>query len=129
LELRVGAERLFTHRRQKLKFLPEKKTDLVQSTVQPEDTFQLRGKTNMIKRLVTWTMFSMTAFIASAASAQTDEVPTRFIDITEGLTSYGEVLRPDGLLTTTRDRPEFASMIELRRTFVNEIIESAEEID
>lgn len=80
-----------------------------------------------MKRIFAWTMLSMTVFLTSTAWAQDDEVPTRFIDIRDALTTYGEIMRPDGIVFDVRERAEFDSLIHLRRTFVNEIIESADE--
>ena len=82
-----------------------------------------------MKRILAWTMLSTTIFLTSAAWAQNDEVPTAFIDIRDALTTYGEIARPDGMIIDTHERAEFDSLIRLRRTFVTEIIESANELN
>lgn len=69
--------------------------------------------------------------VSVSAVAQSDPPPappTRFIDITEDLSINGNTLNPEGMTFQVRDRPEFPSLMRLRRSFIPELIESADEL-
>lgn len=66
---------------------------------------------------------------AGQALAQTDEeVPERFIVISDDLLIDGELRRPSGDLFVGRSEAEFSPLFTARRSFIDEIVQSAEEL-
>jgi hypothetical protein len=65
----------------------------------------------------------------SHALAQTGaEVPERFIVISDDLLIDGELRRPSGDLFVGRSDAEFSPLFTARRSFIDEIVQSAEEL-
>jgi len=70
---------------------------------------------------------AMMLSVSTDANAQDDdEIQTRFYDFSDLLID-GDLLRPDGMFATARDRARFDSLLSLRRSFLPEIDEAAKE--
>jgi len=67
------------------------------------------------------------AFGQTAGGARKDETPVKFIDMAE-LEIRGEPVKPIVQLYNARRRLEFGRLMSLRRSFVPEILKSAEQL-
>ncbi|MFT6399472.1 MAG: hypothetical protein ACJAYU_004239 [Bradymonadia bacterium] len=79
-----------------------------------------------MKRSITTLTFGLVTLLAASAFAQDDEVQTRFYDFNDMLID-GEFQRPDGMFATERGEARFDSLLNLRRSFIDEIEETASE--
>jgi len=64
--------------------------------------------------------------VTSVASAQDEGADTMFYDFNDMLID-GEFQRPQGMFATERGQADFQSLLDLRRSFVDEIEEAAHE--
>ncbi|TVR03091.1 MAG: hypothetical protein EA398_06135 [Deltaproteobacteria bacterium] len=71
------------------------------------------------------TTLVIVASVGTAASAQ-DDVDTAFFDFDDMLID-GDLLRPDGMQASTRQSATFESLLNIRRSFLPEIGEAAQE--
>ena len=76
-------------------------------------------------------LFGVVALLAvgvpAAAQEEEPEVPWIHIDIPNGLDIRGETVGPGGEIFQAREGAEFSPIFELRRSFLDRIIESAQE--
>lgn len=79
-----------------------------------------------MKRFVAATLFLGAALAGSTAFAQDEDVQTRFYDFNDMLID-GEFQRPEGMFATERGQARFDSLLSLRRSFIDEIEEAANE--
>jgi hypothetical protein len=79
-----------------------------------------------MKRSLSILVFGFVTVIAAAAFAQDDEVQTRFYDFNDMLID-GEFQRPEGMFATERGEARFDTLLNLRRSFLDEIEETAGE--
>ena len=79
-----------------------------------------------MKRSLTTLAFGFVTVLAATAFAQDDEVQTRFYDFNDMLID-GEFQRPEGMFATERGEARFGSLLDLRRSFLDEIEETAGE--
>lgn len=79
-----------------------------------------------MKRSITTLTFGFVTLLAASAFAQDDEVQTRFYDFNDMLID-GEFQRPEGMFATERGEARFDSLLNLRRSFIDEIEETASE--
>ena len=69
-------------------------------------------------------LYAAPAFAQDAATEA--EVATRFYDFNDMLID-GELQRPEGMFATERGRARFQSLLNIRRSFINEVEEAAHE--
>ncbi len=79
-----------------------------------------------MKRSITTLTFGLVTLLASSAFAQDGDVQTRFYDFNDMLID-GEFQRPEGMFATERGEARFDSLLNLRRSFIDEIEETASE--
>lgn len=79
-----------------------------------------------MKRILTASMFLGVSLAASSAFAQDEEVQTRFYDFNDMLID-GEFQRPEGMFATERGQAQFDNLLNLRRSFIEEIEDAANE--
>ena len=79
-----------------------------------------------MKRTLKTLAFGFVTVLAATAFAQDGEVQTRFYDFNDMLID-GEFQRPEGMFATERGEARFDSLLNLRRSFLEEIEETAAE--
>ncbi len=79
-----------------------------------------------MKRMISGLMVVATLALGGAAFAQDEETQTRFYDFNDMLID-GEFQRPQGMFATERGEASFDTLLNLRRSFIEEIEEAAHE--
>jgi hypothetical protein len=79
-----------------------------------------------MKQIASLTIALAALIVAAPASSQDSEVQTRFYDFNDMLID-GEFQRPEGVFATERGRAQFDSLLRIRRSFLPEIKQAAEE--
>ena len=79
-----------------------------------------------MKKILTAMVLSGVTLLGGSAFAQDDEVQTRFYDFNDMLID-GEFQRPEGMFATERGEARFDTLLNMRRSFIDEIEEAAHE--
>lgn len=81
----------------------------------------------MLKRILLSTILALGCMVAAPSIASADDdVETMFYDFSDMLID-GDFRRPQGMGTTVRQQARFESLLNLRRSFIDEIGVAAQE--
>ena len=79
-----------------------------------------------MKKLVVCALVGVGMLLTSAASAQDDDVQTKFYDFDDMLID-GDIKKPEGMVYGVTERAKFERLLSLKKSFLPKIEETAKD--